>query len=303
MRVLITGASGAIGRALADALLARGDDVFALSRDPERARATNPTIRWFPWDATLERPPEAAFEAVDGVVNLIGEPINQRWSDEAKERILASRETATKNLVAAIGSLGPKPKVLVSQSAVGYYGDRGEAITDESGPQGAGFDAGVCAAWEAAAREISGSGVRLVILRTGLVLDRDSGLLKELLVPFKLGVGGPLAGGSNYMPWISLGDEVGILLWALDNDGVAGLLNATAPNPVTNRQFSKALGKALRRPAVVPVPKLALVARLGSEMAEAALASQRVVPRRALDAGYVFKYAEIDSALAAALNG
>ncbi len=301
MRVLITGASGTIGRATCDALLARGDEVIGLTRNPDAARATNPTVSWYPWNPTLERPPEAALKEVDGVINLVGEPINQRWTDEAKKRILVSRETATHNLVHAILAADPRPRVLVNQSAVGYYGDRGEAIVDEETGPGETFDAKVVVAWEAAAREIEGSGVRLAIMRTGLVLDKDSGLLDELLLPFKLGVGGPVAGGANYMPWISLADEVGLLVWALDNPGASGVYNATAPEPVTNKVFSKALGHALGRPAIMPVPKFAVKIRLGEELGEVATGGQRALPRRAQDGGYVFQHPDIDSGIAAAL--
>ena len=301
MRVLVTGASGTIGRAVCDALLGRGDEVFGLSRSPEKAKASNPKVKWFAWNPTLERPPSEALENVDGVINLVGEPINQRWTDEAKKRILASRETATRNLVAAILAADPRPKVLVAQSAVGYYGNRGEAIVDEDTGPGESFDAKVCVAWEAATREIEGHGVRLAIMRTGLVLDKDSGLLSELLLPFKLGVGGPVAGGANYMPWISLDDEVGLLLWALDTPAAKGVYNATAPEPVTNKAFSKALGRALGRPAIMPVPKFAVKLRLGNELGEVATGGQRAMPRRALDGGYVFKHPDIDSGLQAAL--
>lgn len=302
MRVLVTGASGTIGRAVCDALLARGDEVHGLSRSPEKARGSNPKVKWFAWNPTLERPPAEALADVDGVINLVGEPINQRWTDEAKQRILSSRETATRNLVAAILAAEPRPKVLVGQSAVGYYGDRGEAIVDEETGPGETFDAKVCAAWEAATREIEGHGVRLAIMRTGLVLDKEAGLLSELLLPFKLGVGGPVAGGANYMPWITLDDEVGLLLWALDTPGATGVYNAAAPQPVTNRAFSKALGRALGRPAIMPIPKLALKARLGNELADVATGGQRAVPRRAQDGGYVFKHPDIDTALAAVLS-
>ncbi len=301
MRVLVTGATGTIGRGVCDALLTRGDEVVGLTRSPEKARATNPTVSWHPWNPALERPPAEALDGVDGVVNLVGEPINQRWTDEVKKRILASRETATHNLVQAMLSAPKRPKVLVQQSAVGYYGNRGEAIVDEETGPGESFDAKVCVAWEAAAREVDSSGVRLAIMRTGLVLDKDSGLLSELLLPFKLGVGGPVAGGRNYMPWISLEDEVGLLIWALDTAAAAGVYNACAPEPVTNRTFSKALGKALGRPAVLPVPKLAVKARLGGELGEVATGGQRALPRRALDGGYVFKQPDIESGLASAL--
>ncbi len=258
-------------------------------------------MTWFPWNPALERPPSEALDGVDGVINLVGEPINQRWTDEAKKRILVSRETATHNLVAAMLAADPRPKVLVAQSAVGYYGDRGEAIVDEETGPGDSFDAKVVIAWEAASREIEGHGVRLAIMRTGLVLDKDSGLLEELLLPFRLGVGGPVAGGRNYMPWISLDDEVGLLLWALDNPAASGVYNATAPEPVTNKVFSKALGKALGRPAIMPVPKFAVKLRLGGELGEVATGGQRALPRRALDGGYVFEHPDIESGLAAAL--
>jgi uncharacterized protein (TIGR01777 family) len=245
----------------------------------------------------LERPPAAAFENVDAVVNLEGEKINQRWTDDAKRRIMESRRTGTRNLVAAIAALERKPRVLVNQAAIGFYGDRGEAIVDESAEPGEGYDAEVVAEWEAAAREVEGSGVRLVIVRTGHVLDPRGGLLAELLPPFKLGVGGPLAGGAQYMSWIHIDDEVGILLWALDNEKVSGVVNSTAPNPVTNREFSQAIGRALRRPAAVPVPGFVLDLKFGREFGEVLRGGQRVMPRRALDLGYEFRYADIDSAL------
>jgi uncharacterized protein (TIGR01777 family) len=301
MRVLVTGASGVIGRAVCDMLLGRGDEVVGLSRDPERARRTNPKVNWLQWNPALERPPAEAFDGVDGVINLVGETINQRWTDEVKERIMASRETATHNLAQAILAADPRPEVLVSQSAIGYYGDRGEAIVDEETGPGDSFDAKVCVAWEAAAREVEGSGVRLVITRMSPVLDRSFGLLAELLLPFKLGIGGPIAGGQQYQAWITLDDAVGFLLWALDTEGARGVYNATAPEPVTNKEFSKALGGALGRPAVMPVPKLAVKLRLGGELGEVATGGQRAVPRRALDQGFSFKHPDIESGFAAAL--
>ena len=297
MRVLVTGASGSLGSAVCDALLARGDEIVGLSRDPERARQGNPTVTWHAWNPTAERPPASALEGVDGVVNLIGEPIDQRWTETAKRRIRDSRGRATKNLVDAIGATEPRPKALVSQSGVGYYGDRGDALLDESVGPGSSFDSEVCVAWEAAAREAEKLGVRVVVTRTGLVLDPEHGLLKQLLLPFKLGVGGPLAGGAQYMPWIHVDDEVRLLLWALDTDLASGTYNATAPNPVTNRQFSTALGRVLGRPAVVPLPKLALKLRFGGELGEVVAGGQRAVPRRAVDDGFEFRHPEIEPAL------
>lgn len=297
MRVLVSGASGFIGSALCDALLARGDTVVGLSRDPQRARSTNPSVVWHAWEPTLERPPAEALENADGVVNLEGEKINQCWTEDAKRRIMESRRKGTHNLVAGIAAMERKPKVLVNQSAIGFYGDRGEAIVDESAEPGEGYDAEVVREWEVAAHEAEGSGVRLVVVRTGHVLDPRGGLLGELLTPFKLGVGGPIAGGRQYMSWVHIDDEVGILLWALDDERVNGTINSTAPNPVTNREFSGAIGRALHRPASVPVPGFVLDLKFGSEFGKVLRGGQRVMPRRALDLGYVFKYPEIDGAL------
>ena len=297
MRVLVTGATGMIGSALCDALLARGDEVVGLTRDPEKGRATNPTVHWHAWQPAMERPPAEAFDDVDGVVHLVGESINQRWTDDAKRRIVESRQAATHNLVQAIGALEQKPLVLISQSAVGYYGDRGEAIVDESAPPGAGFAAEVPVEWERAAHEADGMPIRLVILRTAPILDPREGLLKELLTPFKLGVGGPIAGGGQYLPWIHIDDEVGIVLWALDDEQVSGTLNAASPNPVTNREFAKTLGRVLKRPAVIPVPGFAVSLMRGRELAETVKGGQRVIPRRALDLGYSFRHPELEPAL------
>lgn len=297
MRVLVTGASGLIGSALCDSLQDRGDEVVGLSRDPAKARRAMPGLDWHPWEPTLERPPADAFDGVDGVINLIGEKINQRWSGAAKRKIMESRRTATHNLVAAIAGLERRPGVLVSQSAVGYYGDRGDAAVDESTGPGAGFDSEVVREWEKAAHEVTGMGVRLAILRSGQILDPRGGMLAEMLVPFKLGLGGPLAGGGQYLSWIHRDDEVGLLLWALDDEDVSGVLNATAPNPATNRDFSKALGRALGRPAVMPVPGLVLDLKFGREFGSVLRGGQRVIPKRAQELGYEFKHPELEEAL------
>ncbi len=302
MRVLVTGATGLIGSALCDALLARGDEVVGLTRDPERAKPKNPTVRWHAWQATTERPPPEALDQVDGVVNLIGEEINQRLTDQAKVRIRQSRLVGTRNLLQGIEAAPTKPGVFIGQSAIGYYGDRGAQILDEESEPGAGFTAEIPIDWEAAEREAEEIVPRVVIFRTGLVLTRHGGLLKQLLLPFKLGVGGPIAGGEQFMSWIHIDDEVGLLLWALDDDGVSGTINATAPNPVTNREFSKALGQALRRPAFMPVPRFAVTALRGSELADAVAGGSRVLPRRALDMGYEFRHPEIEEALTSALR-
>jgi uncharacterized protein len=297
VKVLVTGASGTIGRALCDALFARGDDVVGLTRDPSRGRGDNPRVDWRKWEPTLERPDPAAFEGVDGVVHLLGERIDQRWTDEAKERIMESRRQGTHNLVQAIAALEAPPKILVSQSAVGFYGDRGDEEVDESDGPGASFDSQVVQAWEAAAHELDPTGVRLVIARTGQVLSTEGGMLKEMLPPFKLGVGGPLAGGNQYLAWIHIDDEIAILLWALDDEGVSGTINAAAPNPATNKEFSKALGRALNRPAVMPVPGLVLDLKFGKEFGQVLRGGARVIPKRTQELGYEFRYPDLDGAL------
>jgi len=297
MKVLVTGASGRIGKALCDELLKRGDEVVGLTRDPDKAGEAQPRVTWHAWEPTLERPPAAAFEGVDGVVNLVGEKIDQRWTDDAKRKIMDSRKVSTHNLVGAIEGLTTRPNVLVSQSAVGYYGDRGDEELDEASAPGEGFDSGVCVEWEKAAHEVDPTGVRLVIVRTGQVMETGGGILGELLLPFKLGLGGPLAGGRQWLPWIHLSDEIGVLTWALDNDSVSGVVNGTAPNPVTNKEWSKALGRALGRPAVLPIPGLAVEVKFGREFGKVAQGGQRVLPKRTEELGYAFKFPAIDGAL------
>jgi uncharacterized protein len=296
MRILVTGASGMIGSAVCDALLARGDEVVGLSRDPQRARKTNPTVSWHAWNPTEERPLTAAFEGVDAVINLIGEEINQRLTPGSKQRIRDSRVRTTKNLVDGMAAAPSTPKVLVSQSAVGYYGDQGEAVIDEGARKGEGFLSDLPAEWEEEARAAEDI-ARVAIFRSAPVLDPRGGLLKQLMLPFKLGLGGPLAGGSQYMPLIHRDDEVGLFLWAVDNPDVSGTLNASIPNPATNRDFTKALGRALRRPTVAPVPRFALVAMRGEELTDGVLWSQRVIPRRAFDLGYRFRWEQVEPAL------
>jgi uncharacterized protein len=297
MRALVTGASGLIGAAACDALLARGDEVAGLTRDPARARSTNPTVSWHAWDPANERPPEAAVEGVDAVINLVGENINQRLTPAAKERIRDSRVRATKNLVDGLLGAPRTPPTLLSQCAVGYYGDHGEGIVDESTPPATDWVGRMCAEWEAEALAAQRGEVRVAVLRSAPVLDPEGGLLKQLLPVFKLGLGGPLAGGRQYMPWIHRDDEVGLILWALDNTDVSGSLNAVGPTPATNREFSKALGAALHRPAIAPVPRFALTAMRGEELTDQILGSIRAVPRRALDLGYGFRFPEVEPAL------
>jgi uncharacterized protein (TIGR01777 family) len=293
MKVTVTGASGLIGTKLVERLRARGDEVTTLSRHASAPGA----VAWRPED---EPAPAHALAGRDAVVHLAGENVAQRWSEDAKRRIRASRELGTRNLVAGIEVAEPRPRVLVSASAVGYYGPHGDEPLDESTPAGEDFLAQVCVAWEREARRAADLGLRVAIVRTGVVLDRAGGALAKMLPFFKLGVGGPVAGGSQYMPWIHVDDVVGIYLAALDGEDWDGPLNASAPEPVTNKHFSSALGRALHRPAVAPVPAVA-VRTLYGEMAEIVTKGQRVVPRRPQELGYRFAHADLDEALRSAL--
>lgn len=295
MRVLVTGASGLIGRALCEALLERGDQVVGLSRNPGKARQTGTGIEWHAWDPVAEPVPAEALSGCDAVVNLHGETIAQLWTAKARRRIMESREVGTRNLVKGLEAADPRPRALVSQSAVGYYGDRGAQEITEDVPAADRFDSRVCVAWESEARKAEESGLRLAITRTGLVLSPKGGLLKLMLIPFRIGLGGPLGSGEQYMPWIHLADEVGVILWALGNEEVSGALNAAAPNPVTNREFSKTLGRVLGRPSFMRVPGPLL--KLAGETGEALLGSQRAVPKRALELGYEFRFPELEPAL------
>ena len=302
MEVTVTGASGLIGRALVSALLARGERVTVLSRDPERANLPV-GVNTERWDPLSEPAPAGALEGRDAVLHLAGEPVAQRWSETAKQAIRDSRVTGTANLLAGLRALGPadRPGLLISSSAIGYYGAHGIEPIDEEAPAGEGFLAEVCEDWESAARAAGELGARTVQLRTGVVLDRDGGALAKMLPPFRLGLGGPVAGGRQYVAWIHLDDVVGMMLAALSDERWSGPFNATAPEPATNRELSHALGAALHRPAILPVPGLALRVLYG-EMAEIVTAGVRAVPAKALVLGYQFTHQELGEALLAALR-
>ncbi len=299
MKVTTTGATGLIGHKLVTALRARGDEVTVLSRDPDRAQREL-GVAAQRWDPVSGPAPAEALAGRDGVIHLAGAPVAQRWNERVKRDIRDSRELGARNLVAGMLAADPRPPVLVSASAVGFYGPRGDERVDESAAPGSDFLAGVCVAWEREALAASESGVRVAVIRTGIVLDPAGGALAKMLPPFKLGAGGPVASGKQYMPWIHVDDVVGIYLRALDDASFSGPVNASAPEPVTNREFSKALGRALRRPAFAPVPKLALRALYG-EVAEIIVEGQRAVPARALELGYEFKHPDLDEALRSAL--
>jgi uncharacterized protein (TIGR01777 family) len=301
MRITVTGATGRIGSRLVRQLLDRGDEVTVLSRHPDRARAALPGVEAAAWDPATAPAPAAALAGRDGVVHLAGEDIAQRWSADAKRRIRESRELGTRNLVAGLRAADPRPPVLVSASAVGYYGAHGDEPLDESAPAGSGFLADVCAAWEREAQAAEALGVRVVRLRTGVVLDREGGALAKMLPFFKLGGGGPVAGGRQYMPWIHRDDLVGLQIAALEGgDAWTGPINGTAPETVTNRAFSKALGRVLHRPAIAPVPGFAVRVLYG-DMAELVTEGQRVEPRRAQELGYRFRHPQLDEALRSTL--
>ena len=285
MRLAVTGATGTIGRALVAALTARGDEVTELSR------STN-------WPQPKAAPPPLdALRGHDAVVHLLGEQIAQRWSEDAKREIRDSRVLSTRNLVAALGELpeGERPKVLVSQSGVGWYGFRGDERLDESAPAGDDFLARLSVDWEAEAQRAEELGVRVVINRTGMVLS-ESGALAKMLPFFKAGLGGPVAGGGQYVSWVHLGDEVGAILFELDTEAARGPVNLTAPEPLTNREFSKALGRVLGRPAFAPVPALAVKVLYG-EMASIVITGQRAVPAKLTELGYRFKRPDLEEAL------
>jgi uncharacterized protein (TIGR01777 family) len=298
-RIVVTGATGTIGSALCGALASRGDQPVALSRSPDAARAALPEgteIREWA-DPTSAPPAPDAVRGAAGVINLIGEPISQRWTAEAKQRIRDSRVLCTRMLVSALTDLdeSERPAVLVSQSATGYYGARGDEQLDEQAPAGTGWLADLVRDWEAQAMSAS-TFARVVVTRTGVVLSASGGALEKMLPFFRAGVGGPVAGGKQFVPWIHLDDVVSGLLFCLDNEGTTGAANLTAPTPVSNTALSKALGRALHRPAVLPVPGFALKLLYG-EMSQIVTSGQRVLPHQLTTQGYGFAFEDIDAAL------
>ncbi len=324
MRVTVTGATGLVGPAVVAQLRARDAQVTVLSRDPERALAklvdTAPTtgsdqappapLQAFRWDPLTEPAPVEALSGREGVVHLAGEPIAQRWSSEVKRAIRESRVQGTRNLIEGLRALdsaaegappGPRPRVLVSSSAIGYYGHHAEEPLDEEAPAGRDFLAQICVAWEAEARSATELGMRAVQIRTGVVLDSQGGALAKMLPPFRLGIGGPVAGGRQFISWIHREDLVEMILAALYDDTWQGAINATAPTPVTNGEFSKTLGRVLHRPAFLPVPALALHALYG-EMAEIVTSGARVLPAKPLMFGYRFAHPDLEEALRSALG-
>ncbi|WP_242346781.1 TIGR01777 family oxidoreductase [Anaeromyxobacter terrae] len=294
MHVFVTGATGLIGRAVCGALLGAGHAVTALSRSRGAGRVLPAGTRILRGDPAQPGGWEEALAGCDACVNLAGEPIVEgRWTATKKVRIRESRVRATERIAAIVRAGGPR--VLVSGSAVGYYGSRGDELLDERSPAGEGFLADVCREWEAAAAPAAAR-ARLVLLRTGIVLSPEGGALPKLVRPFRLFAGGPLGKGDFWMPWVHLHDEVALVRFALEDARVEGPLAACAPEPVRNRDLARAIGKVLGRPSLLAAPELAVRLAVG-EAAEAVLASQRVVPRKALDLGYRFRFPTLEPAL------
>lgn len=285
MIVALTGASGFVGQRLTRRLTGSGHTVRALSR----------SSREFPWDALTGPAPAAAFDGADAVVHLLGEPVAQRWNAEVKRRVRESRVLGTRNMVAGIAAATARPRVLVSASAIGYYGDTGENAAVESDPPGSDYLAQTCAQWEREAAAAKDLGLTVARIRIGIVLGQEGGALKEMLAPFRMGAGGPIASGKQWISWIHAADLVSMIVSLLENP-VNGAINATSPNPVRQIDFARELGRVLGRPSVMPVPKFALKMMFG-EAADHMTASLRVLPKAATEAGFPYRFPELRAAL------
>jgi uncharacterized protein (TIGR01777 family) len=292
MRVVVSGASGLIGSALVPALVGEGDEVTRLVRSPRQAGAG--TVRWDPDAGALDRD---RLEGVDALVHLSGETVAGRWSEAKKVRIMESRRRSTLLLAAAIAALERPPQVFICASAIGYYGNRGAEHLTEDSPPGKGFLAEVVREWEAATQPAVEAGTRVVNLRFGIVLSREGGALAQMLTPFRLGLGGPLGSGRQYMSWIAIDDVVGAVQHALRTTDLSGPVNASAPEPVTNKEFARTLGRVLRRPALLPVPPLVLRLMFGEFAEEGLLSGQRAVPAKLTASGHTFRFPALEGAL------
>jgi hypothetical protein len=294
MLIALAGATGFTGKALVHHLAGQGHQLVILSRRP--VTGMPPQARLVIWDPEKGTAPAEALDGVDAVIHLAGEPVSQRWSKAVKQRIRDSRVLGTANLVSGIAASHQKPKALICASASGYYGEGGARILDESAAPGSGFLPEVCREWEQAAEKAEELGVRVVRLRIGIVLGQGGGALAKMLPPFRAGLGGPLGSGEHWMSWIHLGDLVALIAFAAENPHLRGAVNAASPNPVTNAEFTRALARALRRPAIFAVPPFALRILFG-EMSQILVASQRLTPRAAMEAGFKFEHPEIYAAL------
>lgn len=294
MRILVSGSTGLIGRALVLHLESEGHDVTRLVRPESSDAAAGDSVRWAPSRGELD---PAQVEGFDAVVHLAGESIDQRWTERTKRRIRESRIDGTELLADTLAGLDDPPAVLLSASAVGYYGDRGDAWLEEDDASGDLFISDVCRQWEAVAQAASENGVRVVTLRTGIVLSREGGALPRMLPPFRVGVGGHLGSGDQYMSWVTRDDAVRIVRFLLETESVEGPVNVCAPNPVTNRVFTEALGSALGRPTALWVPGFAVRLMFGQMGEELLLASQRVRPAKLAESGYTWRYPDVADAL------
>ncbi|HEX8889468.1 MAG TPA: TIGR01777 family oxidoreductase [Pyrinomonadaceae bacterium] len=293
MKILVTGSTGLIGSALIPALESKGHQIVRLVRSAPQNKETE--IFWDPEKGTLNAD---ELEGIDAAVHLAGENLaDGRWTEEKKRRIRESRVKGTRLLSEALAKLKRKPQVLVSASAVGFYGNRGDEILTEQSASGADFVAEVCREWELATQPAALVGVRVVNLRFGVIFASEGGALKKMLFPFKMGVGGKLGSGQQYMSWITIDDAVGVIEFALENEKLRGPVNAVAPDVLTNKEFTKDLGSALSRPTIFPIPAFMVRLAFGEMADETLLTSQRVEPLRLKEEGYVFKYPELKSAL------
>lgn len=293
MKVVVSGGTGFIGRRIVERLLEQGHYVGVWSRHPGREKRA--AVASYYWDPFAGEPPVDSINTMDAVIHLAGEPVAQRWNAEVKRRIRDSRVVGTRALVDAIGKTQHKPKVLVSASAIGYYGDRGDEVLTESSAPGSGFLVDVCRAWETEADRAAAFGLRVVKLRIGFVLGKGGGALAQMVPAFRAGGGGRLGSGKQWMPWVHIDDVAGMFVHAAEKD-VAGVWNATSPNPVINADFTREMAKALHRPAIFPVPPFALKLLFG-ELAQHMLDSARVVPDAALKASYPFRFPDLAAAL------
>ncbi|MBI3871533.1 MAG: TIGR01777 family protein [candidate division Zixibacteria bacterium] len=297
MQILITGGTGFIGQALVPSLAGRGHAVRVLSRRTAPPTGWPPNVNLVSWAGPPDPIPASALAGVDAVVNLAGESIGGgRWTQRRKDLIFASRIDTTRTLVQQIAAARVKPKVVINASAIGYYGPHGDEELSEASPPGNDFLATVCSHWEEEAKPLVRHGVRLALVRTGIVLERDGGALPKMLLPFRLGIGGPVGSGQQVMSWIHRDDLVNLYVFILQTDRLSGPINATAPAPVTNREFASVLGRVMRRPAFMPTPGFVLRLMLG-EMSDLVLTGQRVLPKRALEFGFAFKYPGLSDAL------
>lgn len=296
MKIVLTGASGMIGRPLVEKLMAQRHDLVVLGRSQPKSDP----VRFYRWDSEKDPVPVEAIEGAGAVIHLAGEPVSQRWNDEVKRRIRDSRVHGTRAIVEAIAKAAHKPSVLVSGSAVGYYGDRANETLDEHSAPGQGFIPQVSIDWEREALEAERYGVRTCLLRTGIVLHHSGGALQSMIPPFKMFVGGPIGDGKQWMSWIHRDDLVDMILWAMHTDSVQGPINGVAPEPCTGKEFAKCLGEALSRPAIFPVPAF-VIRLLFGEMSQIMLSSQKILPRVPQDQGFEFRYPKLSGAMRAAV--